>query len=382
MNKKLLCGTLACLLSLVIGSAALADETITLAELKQQVPDNLVLDMTTHDGETIHVDMPVVLPEGDTLPVLRVKPVLFDASDMAAKYPKGKGLINEAEVSGWAYKGTHVLAVYIKPQNGKKPRSTPETSTESGRYVMTGGVPEGNGMPSTRPLEIVQENAARFSGRDDLDIRVYKQYPMSGLYHYTNIAHPDTLDLKKPRKGFEKGTWQLYPAQYIRGAEIFQGLYQPSAQYDWNAKGFWPDLACGWLFVLDEDDYGMGLCLLDETEVIIDDAPLAPFSAIQTAIEQRIQSGQLKSGYKLTLGYTICCRPGDPSGILDDSDPALARFTLIPAWRIDGYDTKDSETLGGREATQEELQRYPWQSFTLRLDARTGDPLMDYHTAL
>lgn len=364
---------------------ARAEDTVTLAELKQQVPRNLVLDVTDPDGNTLHFDMPVVLPEGETLPVLRVKPVLFDASDPAGQYPVGKGVFDAKECGGWMYQDVPALVIVIKPQNGGAGRSTPQTSTESARYIMPDGQPAGNDMPATRPVEIIRENVARYSGRNDFDIRIFRQFAMSGLYHYQSVASADSaINLNKPRQGYEKGTWQLYPAQYLRGAEIFYGgFYRPTATLDFfRTESFWPDQAGGRMFALDEDDYRMIMRLLEETEVVLDDAPLAPFAVIQSVIAQRALSGQLKSGYKLTLGYNICCRSGDPNQIYEDYDPAAVRFTLVPTWRIDGYDTKDAVQFKNREVTREALEGPEDYRYDLRLDARTGEVLRDYHTDL
>lgn len=365
---------------------ALAEEIVTLAELKRQAPQTLTLDVIDKDGNAMHIDMPVVLPEGETLPVLRVKPMLFDTADMLMYFPLEKELpsYTKGAMLSVFYDGVPSLYITAVPKNGDKPRASGAFDTESGRYIMPNEKPESNDMPADRPLEIVKENVKRFTGRGDFDIRVYKQYPMSGLYRYKNVAKWDSpLDLSTPRKGYEKGTWVVYTAQYLQGAEVFQHMYRPTAKHTYDKEdAHWPDQAGGYMFALEEDDFILGLSLVDETEVVLDDAPLAPFSAIEAAIEERIASGQLKSGYKLTLGYQIFCRPGEPSYLPEDGDPAAARFTLVPAWRIDGYDLKDEKQVQGREITSEPIEFFDHYSYSLRLDALTGDVLLDYHTDL
>ena len=67
--------------ALCLCGAARAEE-ITLSQLKDQAPNYLQMNVETASGETVEVFAPVVLPQGETLPVLRCRQATFDASDM------------------------------------------------------------------------------------------------------------------------------------------------------------------------------------------------------------------------------------------------------------------------------------------------------------
>lgn len=89
-----------CILSVTILVARA--EQVTLAELKRQVPERLQMSVTTDEGKTIAVDAPIVLPEGDVLPVVLVKRATFDLANLHQVFPLPEyldGYAYEAPVS-------------------------------------------------------------------------------------------------------------------------------------------------------------------------------------------------------------------------------------------------------------------------------------------
>ncbi|MEA5016849.1 MAG: hypothetical protein VB099_20065 [Candidatus Limiplasma sp.] len=399
MKKRIMSGALAALLALGMTGAALAEEAVTLAELKRQAPERLALTVQTVQGDTVAIDMPVALPEEETLPILEARRMTFDCADMREHYPQAKGLeptVKKAEAAWW-YDGTPVLSINAVPQKSRK--SKMYRGVNAGRIALPDGeTPPGNTMPSTRPLEILYENIRLFGGDDTVDIRATCQYARGGLCGfgssrpiYNSTIGRSNVDPSKPVKGYEKGLWELCGTQYLRGAPVFDGVYVPYESF-WekneNALEYfpWPGSNVAWisLSVLEEDDFSMGVALLQEEKALVEDAVLAPFGVIQEAIQKRIAQGQLKSAYRLELGYTVCIRREDwpvQSWPGEDTDQ---RFVLVPAWRVQGYDTKDQDTLPDPKEipSREAMERDDQRAYELRLDARTGEPLVDFFTDL
>lgn len=394
MKKRIISGALAALLALGLAGATLAEETVTLAELKRHAPERLALTAQTAEDGTVAIDVPVQLPEGDTLPILLARRMTFDCADMLEHYPYEKGLdhITKKAMAAWWYDGTPVLSLNAIPQ--KSGKSKQYRGVTAGRIALPDGeTPPGNAMPFTRPLEILYENLRLFGGDDTVDIRATCQYARGGLCGfgssrsvYNSTIGRSNVDPGKPVKGYEKGLWELHGTQYLRGAPVFDGNYVPYPSF-WEETEYllWPSTVL-WVYlsVLEEDDFSLGLALLQEEKVLVEDAALAPFSVIQEAIQERMAQGQLKSAYALELGYTLCMRREDLPLRDGPGEGTDQRFVLVPAWRVQGYDTKDQDTLPDPEEipSKEAMERDDQRAYELRLDARTGEPLMDFFADL
>lgn len=374
---------------LPLGAAA-AEQAVSLPELRAGVPERLVLEVTTQEGETVRVDAAIDLPEGGALPILRAEPLRFDAANMTDHYPLPAGLSSTQRKAQthWNYDGSPVLSIWAIPKDGNRSRIEDRIGMDS--FDLEGGQPAENGMPPERPLAILRENLLRFSPSGDADIRVIARRATSGQYGLKDEYTPDNgsdwysepskdaLDPSKPIKGYSKGFWKIRIAQYLEGAEVFQGRYNPWPGFEQETGVLWPDPARGDAQVLEEDDFYGYLELLSPTESLTGDTPLVPFETVRQAIAERIQAGDLRSVYRLSLGYTVCYEQAleDVRG-RDPRDPGFS-YVLVPTWRVIGYDRKDAErreTHGGSEPSMEELIQTAYTgAFELRLDARTGEP--------
>lgn len=368
------------LMCLMLTCTSVSAGAVTLAELRTEVPDRLVLEVDGPNG-TVSIDAPIVLPDGETLPILQAKRLTFHAANLLEQFPLGRGATQSEKdaASPWNYDGTPILAFTCAPQDGRASLLLASGLGECARFPLpVGEQPPGNDMPASRPMEIVREIVGRFGTDAEVDIRERQLIGQSGLFRYSQ----NIIDPNKPVKGYEKGSWALYVAQYMRGVEIFGGRYNPFEGFEKQTQEIWPELVLyTYMHIMDEDDFSVNISLLREDAVLMEDVSLAPFSEIQSAITKRIAEGQLQSVYRVSLGYSISMNKGDSlrSGGLANTDMP---FILTPVWQVKGYDLKDKESrewAGYTEPTVDEVLNDGRNTFELRLDARTGKPLEGFH---
>lgn len=383
--KKLI----AFMLALALGAGALAGasaETVTLAELKAQAPERLQMTVTTDAGEALTVDAPVILPDADALPILQAKYMLMDTSDLREKYPIEKGTpsyVREADAA-YNFVGSPLISYYV----GSADALDGKTDYSTRAVLARGETPPENDMTLDQVLAIVYDRIAEFGGDPSVDLRVYRANAMSGLYRMKMVKVEDAesgvsykmpaIDPEKPIKKQSKGIWDVRLTQYFHDVPVFPTIYDPGNEASLN----WPYPVMGYVCVLDESAMSMLFSCCVETGVLVDDAPLAPFAEVERAIAERMQAGQLKSVYRVSLGYAVKIAKGDSFfGGKDSYFNTDARFVLTPVWQICGYDLKDRDHRyfqGFTEPSEQEVMQSLDGDFELWIDATTAQSVMSY----
>ena len=377
------------------GEKALAQggKPLSLAELKEQAPKRLQMEVTDPDGNVISVDAPVTLPDTDALPILLCKPVTFDTSGLRTRYPLEKGAdryMREAD-KYWNRVGSPFISYYVG--EGKKLYGKGDVTTRA--YLPLGQTPPQNDLTPAQIMSIVYARIGEFGGDASADLRIYTLAAQSGLYEMKLERVPQTdsgishkvpvIDPNKPVKNGGKGVWDVTLTQYFRNVPVFPGNYRASGHL---STGFdpWPQPIVGYLYIMDEDTMNIGLSYLREEEVLAPEALLAPFSAVEESIRRRMESGQLKSVYRLSLGYSVALVQGDVERG-PDGENTNARYVLLPVWQARGYDLKDGGGRlfeggriypGGPLPDEEFILRNPELfpiTYEVRFDAATGEPL-------
>ena len=363
--------------ALCLCGAARAEE-ITLSQLKDQAPNYLQMNVETASGETVEVFAPVVLPQGETLPVLRCRQATFDASDMTDFYPRDPDEPAYMRIAGtyWNVEDSPLLSIVRNFDFG-------------GGDTVHKRLPQGETPPHVevtveRAKEILLEEAARFDCDIVPELLLERAVPYSGVY---TMKAGTFFEADKPVAGKERGMWVLKFSQVIRGARVISSFYYPTGERIDGMIDVWGSVTDASIDISAEDSYAMSLCLLTEQDELSTDSPLLPFDELQKIIEERIASGQLHSVYTLTLGYYPFYEAGkrrndwitDENGNEVQDPHSTATYILKPVWRIQGVDEKDRShfSMSGELPDREEaLFHDPGDpDFELLLDARTGQML-------
>lgn len=318
--KKLLCAilALATALSLCAGSLA-GDDTVTLSQLKASAPESVRF---TIDG--VVYDAPVILPEGDALPLLLCALQGFDAGRLAEFHP-------DARQDDTHFDGSLWLTYHVG-----------ETSLTEGRigYSARYCLPDGAALPENdvtveRLTAMIYRDNERLGGDPDVDLRPLVCVARSGLCHAKRVGGDFEADRERPFTGMEKGVWEVAYAQYLHGARVFcerRPADMPAA-IDGPAQTSYIRAV-----YLDEENHSFAIKYLKEQRILERDARVLSWDGLMNVLRQRIEAGTLKSVYRVELGYAVAAvAEGAGDG------PSVPRFVLFPCWEIKGLDTENNE---------------------------------------
>lgn len=379
--KAILPGILAWLMLTAAPGGALADGgTVTLVTLRQTVPASVTF---TIDGTAY--DVPVILPDADTLPVLLCRSAVFNTADLRERYPMEGNPSNMTRIADayWNHENSTLISYFT----GKSTLLFGSTDASTRASLPIGAVPPENSLTPDDLLNLIYARIAEFQGDTSADLRVYRAVAMSGLYQTkserftaadgSGVSYSmKVIDKARPVSGQSKGIWNMEFTQYLFNIPIFPDCYSITTELT-PENEYRPNPICINGRFLDETTLAMTVGYVTPRETLSQDTALAPFSAVVAAIEERIQSGQLKNIFQLSLGYTVF--------IPDDSDLDAIRdhgtevdYLLLPTWQICGYDTKDEyyryyqgNTVPDEQTVMQNLDG----KFELRLDAATAAPI-------
>lgn len=395
--RKISAAILALSLSLGLCGISHAMETVTLSQLKQTAPQRLAF-LCQVNGETVEVDAPIILPEGDTLPILQVNWLPVNSLAIDETFGKFGTFLTG---TGYEASENDPHGIWINPYNedfnpltGKISQMT-IPKKEEGRldavwkYTLE-AYPENNPLPPDRPLAKMGEVLEVAGIADKVDVRLIAQAatrrPLkSKMVRKVSPEHPEwgeqmfwDVNEKKPFKSRDMGRYELEFGQYMRGVRIFPDIYYPlPPSRTPNPKD--GDFARHGILMqmIAEDDFFVDAEFFEETAVLVDDAPLASLEAVQAAIQKRMESGELRKVVKLELGYIV--RVDGPSHIYPFE---ATSFALTPVWSIIGEDSKNdyrSQSFRRRHVEDFRYDFYPFSSdnFDLRMDAETAEFILD-----
>ncbi len=373
------------LLTLIILTAApggaLADDgSVTLETLRQTAPARVTF---TIDG-TVY-DVPVILPQADTLPILLCRSAVFNTADLRERYPMEGNPSNMTRIAD-AY-WNHADSTLISYDAGQATLLFGTTDSSTRASLPIGAAPPENDLTTNDLLNLIYARIAEFQGDTSADLRVYRAVAMSGLYHTKSERFTATdgsgvsyrmqvIDETKPVSGKSKGIWNMEFTQYLHNIPIFPNCYSITHELT-PENEYRPNPICINGRFLDETTLAIGVGYVREREMLSPDTALAPFSAVAAAIEERIQSGQLKNIFQLSLGYTVFLPDDSDLDAIRDHSPEVD-YLLLPTWQICGYDLKDEyyryyqgNTVPDEQTVMQNLDG----KFELRLDAVTAEPI-------
>jgi len=361
--KKGTCATLALAAALSLCTGSLAEgDAVTLAELRASAPESVRF---TIDG--VMYDAPVILPEGDALPVLLCTQQAFHASRLAELHPDARA--DDAHFDGSFWLTYHVGEASL----------TEGRIGYSARFCLPdGAAPPENDVTVEQLTAMIYHDNERLGGDPDVDLRPLVCVAKSGLCHVKRAGDDFEADRDRPFTGMEKGVWEVAYAQYLHGARVFcerRPADMPAA-IDGPIQTSYIRAV-----YLDEGNHSFAVKYLKEQKILEQDARVLSWNGLMNVLQQRIDAGTLKSVYRIELGYGVAASAEDARA----SHPGQMRFVLFPCWEIKGLDTDNNEWQAAvnpdwsnsiptrDDALDEGLRNVYDFVYQLRLHGQTGD---------
>ena len=253
---------------LFLPSLALAQETVSISELKATAPARWVCEIRTEEGETVTINVPVHIPDVDAVPLLKVSeaPFIYElAGDESF-------LIGKADVR----KREEIL--------------DPVRFSEIG-------------YPPEDLLDFMQEMLSSH-GVTDVELVLYGAtargpmcYVKQGKTYNKKYSFPCSVaDTTKPWKHDTTRGYSITATHKIAGMPVFLS----GTIYPINS-----DHTHSWLYYIDKDHYSIGLNTITVAETLSPDEQLLPFDALLEILTERIRNGNLQTVLKINLGYYI-----------------------------------------------------------------------------
>ncbi|NMD38334.1 MAG: hypothetical protein GYA87_06630, partial [Christensenellaceae bacterium] len=271
---------------------------LTLAELKAETPERLIMNVTTKNGEVVEVDAPIILPDVDNIPTLLAKRMTFDTSNVGKDFPVMKGENQCVNVASqyWNYDGSPFISFETYP-DGKKSKRNGVLDAMKREMLPLGTISVENDITVDYINELMKKIVTKYSKDEVPEFRVLRPILYSGLY-YTKMERCKNKDFKmiqypvanknKPVKNRTRELWSVYFAQNIEGVEVFTGQYRLGYDnYHCHKPGF---VAEGWIELLSEKDFLFSACAFKKLDVIKEKNLFASFESLKSKLEDRIKN--------------------------------------------------------------------------------------------
>lgn len=341
--KKILAA--ACLLLLVPALAAAQGEMVTLSALRAQTPTFAEGTIEAY-GRTVSFYAPVYVPDGDEMPMLRVKRT--NVSDEAAEK------LGDSLEKNTLY-GQRLAE---RPAAAEKKEVSHFTA-----YVQNLCAEE------TDAADIFAPNLAQ-SLSDAESFLARKTEAMFGDRQIGCL--PYRAGLRSDGDGYYIEAWET-----LRGIPIVTGVERMFTRQ--GKRGVQQALSNASRMALgeyrSEADYVCAFTAMwRETEAVRADVPLCAWEAIAKTLERGIRAGRIRAVYSVTLGYAIYAASDRtyPSG-----DAAYeAEYLLVPTWFIEcKYAESAAKTLVGDVSDDLDAPSYHKEKGfkILLIDAQTGE---------
>ena len=317
---------------LFLPSLALAQETVSISELKATAPARWVCEIRTEEGETVTINVLVHIPDVDAVPLLKVSeaPSIYElAGDESF-------LIGKADVR----KREEIL--------------DPDRFSEIG-------------YPPEDLLDFMQEMLSSH-GVTDVELVLYGAtargpmcYVKQGKTFNKKYSFPCSVaDTTKPWKHDTTRGYSISATQKIAGLPVFLSgtIYPIHSMHTFSH-----------LLFIDRDHYSIGINFITVEETLSPDEQLLPFDALLEILTERIRNGNLQTVLEINLGYYIL----DQNLVNQTSETV---WQLIPVWQIRGYDKILDQRLEGVLSTYSEEDRIkydPEKVYSIYVNALTGE---------
>ncbi|MDD3409330.1 MAG: hypothetical protein PHY12_00825 [Eubacteriales bacterium] len=290
--KKLIVRALAITLALFLlcGGAALGESKyVSIKDIRDTVPERWTGEYTTKKGKTVSIDAPIVVPEVDTVPIVRIT--------WGGPYEWLNEAIDSEENSKNYSSFTHSFLDLDYDYN------TDLYDTTVGNRVTWEDASNVLLAALIRDVPAMKDRSLACHYQAVIPTKDYSE----GLYHlsYYNAFH---------------GISYLIGQNFRLEVESEHLDELPSVPYN--------QITC---FMLDSDHYMAWIGSPKEIGVDIEDVPLLSFDEVLKAFEQLAQDGYIYSLDELRFGYMAFIDP----------DKKGEEFVLMPVWAAKGRTNND-----------------------------------------
>ena len=327
MIRKVIIGIFCCLSLIPLPASGDSIDMI-----KETAPSRWCAEIQTKEGNTVTVDVPVHIPDVDTVPLL---------------------LVSEAPF-------IYELAGDESFLHGKADVRRREEILDPDRFSEIGYLPE-------ELLDFMQETLSSH-GPTDIELVLYRATALGSMYYVKQgktfnrkYSFPCSVaDTTKPWKHDTTRGYDISATHKVAGMPVFLSgtIYPVDSMHTYS-----------WLYYIDRDHYSIGLKTITVEEMLSPDEQLLPFDVLLEILTERIRNGNMRTVLEINLGYYIL----DQNLVHQASETT---WQLIPVWQIRGYDTILDQLLEGILSTYSEedrIQYDPECMYSIYINALTGE---------
>ena len=333
MIRKTIMKILCCLL--LVPMTATAQETSNVHEIKETAPKRWCAEFQAREGKTVVVDAPVLIPDVDAVPLMRVCKN-FKTYELVGDE---SFLIGKADAR--------------KREEIYDPDQFPDTE-----YTYT---PEN--------LIFFMQDILLSNGvaDEDADLIPYRVTALGSMYYVKNgktfnrkNSFPASVaDTTKPWNHDQTTGYRMIATQRIGGLPVF---LSGTVAIGMNSMQTFSSLT-----YIDSEHYSMNLNTVTIEEILSPDMELLSFHNIQEILTERIVDGKLQEILEINLGY-LCM-----SGNAAEQNDELS-WQLIPVWQIRGYDTYlDPVHVLSMLSEEDRIKYDPDMIYSIYINAVTGE---------
>jgi len=354
MKKRLLWALCALLLMLPALASA---EAISITELREQVEEMGRWTQTYEAyGRTIEVDIPIIVPEVDRVPILTVKAIDAINSEKIEKDP----LLHEAGMDGLMRRiEDEGLFPYL--YSGQSDDSPTEVYIVDGRKTLLirhhsplilRGIKPKDFLKYDRtcyyPFELDAKNTYAEENEMSLEeatacIKDILDYYYPGRDNRFSVNYAEVIGRARKTKDasdlvlgetveyYPCGTFNIHYSQNMYGIPVYvqvNELYdsQKQAANQVYGDGFKELGRIDYYAEIMSRDLSVEMYALmfEVNEVAQEDVPLAPVSQVIFSIEDEIEKGHIRNVYALRLGYVCYLNPSSSES-----------YSLYPMWVLE-----------------------------------------------
>ena len=333
MIRKTIMKILCCLL--LVPLTATAQETSNVHEIKETAPKRWCAEFQAREGKTVVVDAPVLIPDVDAVPLMRVCKN-FKTYELVGDE---SFLIGKADAR--------------KREEIYDPDQFPDTeytyAPENLIFFMQ---------------DILLSNGV---ADEDADLIPYRVTALGSMYYVKNgktfnrkNSFPASVaDTTKPWNHDQTTGYRMIATQRIGGLPVF---LSGTVAIGMNSMQTFSSLT-----YIDSEHYSMNLNTVTIEEILSPDMELLSFHNIQEILTERIVDGKLQEILEINLGY-LCM-----SGNAAEQNDELS-WQLIPVWQIRGYDTYlDPVHVLSMLSEEDRIKYDPDMIYSIYINAVTGE---------
>ena len=361
-----------CILLLVPTMATASTDMVSISELRQQVETmGRWTQIYEAYGRTIEVDIPIIVPEVDAVPIVQVSgyyavdqegcltrdgtklnKIGYDGFDIyeedgLMKYLGTTDTSGKINVSPFDKdKGVILLAYYNSPSNLRTHKVEYDSKVYYPYEVDADEIyAEDNPQSAAAAKAYLERVLGYFYPESDNSIAL-RYLEMRSRGH--KVKGLDDYNLGEYAKDYPMGTYALSFCQTIHGIPVYHDVgdrldLTGSAPHElindaWKKTEPIMGISDNRFEFMGDDSFEMLVRWVKEAGIIKEDVPLAPLSSIISSIEDEIQKGHIRNVYALRLGYGCYITNESPETyVLYPTWICECDYMDDPKWEIDEW---------------------------------------------